>query len=349
MMSKTKIEPAVWALDNDQAGIDGLGGRPPENEDGTPNETLADQATRLRQLMSILESQYSGDTILLIFPDGTGPALLSAMISGIPYNRVHELEFASGEIRFDITYQSTRKLWKEKQSLSDSGGVRNYEVILEHGRKTLPALLAANSEVSGNNDFVNLKDAKLEKERIELETMLESRELERSLARAEADKILKERQLIIAQNATGGSLPITPTLIGIGGLLVTSVIALATTQNSTSSSDSKTLVIADETVSLPSSRNESETTISLNDANVSQNPLYSREKVNGDSNARLLLSKPPVDPKLAAEKAMEEYMERDDGSESWIQVMKEIIHEQEVDTNDFDEKGDELRNSSSYQ
>jgi hypothetical protein len=64
-MMTTKIRDAVWAFDHDAAGIDGLGGRPPENEDGTPNETLSDQATRLRQLLSILESQYSGDTILV--------------------------------------------------------------------------------------------------------------------------------------------------------------------------------------------------------------------------------------------------------------------------------------------
>ena len=44
-------------------------------------------------LYIVLETQYSGDDILLIFPDGTSPALLSCMIAGIPYNRVHELEF----------------------------------------------------------------------------------------------------------------------------------------------------------------------------------------------------------------------------------------------------------------
>lgn len=58
---------AVWAMDVDEAGSDGIGGRPPSNEDGTPNETLADQVVRLRQLLSVLETQYSGDTILLVF------------------------------------------------------------------------------------------------------------------------------------------------------------------------------------------------------------------------------------------------------------------------------------------
>lgn len=44
--------PAVWALDALEAGETGTGGRPPANQDGTPNETLADQSVRLRQIMS---------------------------------------------------------------------------------------------------------------------------------------------------------------------------------------------------------------------------------------------------------------------------------------------------------
>jgi hypothetical protein len=35
MLSKELVEPAVWAMDVDEAGNDGLGGRPPPNEDGT--------------------------------------------------------------------------------------------------------------------------------------------------------------------------------------------------------------------------------------------------------------------------------------------------------------------------
>jgi broad specificity phosphatase PhoE len=52
MMSYAQTLPAVVALDEAEAGIQGTAGRPPPNEDGTPNETLADQAVRLVQLMS---------------------------------------------------------------------------------------------------------------------------------------------------------------------------------------------------------------------------------------------------------------------------------------------------------
>jgi len=56
-----------------------------------------------------LETQYSGDTILLVFPDGTGPALLTCLIGGIPLKRVHEFEYRSGEVRLGVNYESAHK------------------------------------------------------------------------------------------------------------------------------------------------------------------------------------------------------------------------------------------------
>ena len=58
-------------------------------------------------IVSVLETQYSGDTILLVFPDGTSPALLSAMMAGIPFNQAHRLEYAPGEFRVNVTRDST--------------------------------------------------------------------------------------------------------------------------------------------------------------------------------------------------------------------------------------------------
>lgn len=81
-------------------------GRPPSNDDSTPNETLSNQVIRLRQLMSVLETQFSGDTILLVFGDGTSPALLSCLMAGLPLNRTHELNFKPGEIRYNITKET---------------------------------------------------------------------------------------------------------------------------------------------------------------------------------------------------------------------------------------------------
>lgn len=106
MQQASTLEDAIWAMDHDESGPEGVGGRPPPNDDGTPNETLSEQVIRLRQLMSVLETQFSGDTILLVFGDGTSPALLSCLIAGIPLNRVHEFNFAPGEVRYDMKMET---------------------------------------------------------------------------------------------------------------------------------------------------------------------------------------------------------------------------------------------------
>jgi len=70
----------------------------PPNIDGTPNDSLEDVFIRLRQLFSVLESSYSGETILLVFPDATAPALTLALFAGIPMPECHIFDFAAGEL-----------------------------------------------------------------------------------------------------------------------------------------------------------------------------------------------------------------------------------------------------------
>ena len=81
--------------------------------------------------MSVLETQFSGDTILLVFPDGTSPALLMCLIAGIPLNRVHEFNFEPGEIRYDVNMETVlgTKLTEEKHN--------EYVMAIERGREKL--------------------------------------------------------------------------------------------------------------------------------------------------------------------------------------------------------------------
>lgn len=44
--------------------------------DGTPNESVMDVMVRVRQLLSILETQYLGDTVLIIAPDSYNLSVL---------------------------------------------------------------------------------------------------------------------------------------------------------------------------------------------------------------------------------------------------------------------------------
>jgi broad specificity phosphatase PhoE len=313
MSARNLTLPAVWAMDRDEAGRDGLQGRPPASDDSTPNEVLADQAVRLRQVMSILESQYSGDTILLIFPDGTGPAILSAMIAGIPYNRAHEIEFQPGEIRFDVTMESTLALWKSKQLLEGE----SYNEILKEGRATLKELRA--TQMRGGT-VANLKDQKIEEERIAIETEYRRKERRRLDAeRKEYEQRWKRQREIVLQrgNSTGSDVfsPIPVALASAGAVG-------AAFWRFGSSRETETTVSAlapsSEKVDMPGK----------DDATTNNNTGFTNVTLN------MTLSTPPVlDPSEKARIAMEEYMNRDDGADDWILSLSQILKEDEDEKN----------------
>lgn len=177
------VQPAIWALDAFEANKEGMGGRPPAHEDGTPNETLADQFVRLRQFLSLLESRTSGENILLIFPDGTGPALLSCMIAGIPLNEVHCLHYAPGELRMDISRDSILELYQVKKN--DPA----YREALELGKGKL-ALLRQRGK-----DVLSLKDQRAEDQRLATEKAYRENEEVRLSKQASDMKLAAERRM----------------------------------------------------------------------------------------------------------------------------------------------------------
>jgi hypothetical protein len=129
----------------------------------------------------------TGDTILVIFPDGTGPALMSAMIAGIPFSDVHALEFAPGEIRLDITPESVQQLFSQRKD--DPA----YLASLEDGREKLAQL-----RKTSNTKFVGLKEQMEEERRLALDE--EFAQKQRADAKVEQQKVErvameKERKL----------------------------------------------------------------------------------------------------------------------------------------------------------
>ncbi|GMY24912.1 Histidine phosphatase [Fagus crenata] len=74
--------------------------KPPPIDDGTPNESVADVFVRATQLMSILETQYSGDTVIIVSPDSDNFTILQAGLVGLELRRHRDLSFAPGEVRF---------------------------------------------------------------------------------------------------------------------------------------------------------------------------------------------------------------------------------------------------------
>ena len=181
-MNKDEIEAAVWAMDDTEAGPFGTGGEPPPTEDSTPHETLATQVTRLRQLISVLDTSFSGDSILIIFPDGTGPAVLTCMIGGIPLNRVHELHFEPGEIRFNIT--QSRAL-----SMLPAEPLPTYQEKIEKGKEQL-------SRLRENSDSVmSVNERRYEEERKSLQADEDAKAKAREEARLMALAQEKEKRL----------------------------------------------------------------------------------------------------------------------------------------------------------
>ncbi|KAK6148410.1 hypothetical protein DH2020_019322 [Rehmannia glutinosa] len=83
--------------------------KPPPIDDGTPNESVQDVFVRVTQLMSILETQYSEDTVIIVSPDSDNLTVLQAGLVGLELRRqaFHEniyrhrdLAFRPGEVRF---------------------------------------------------------------------------------------------------------------------------------------------------------------------------------------------------------------------------------------------------------
>uniref|UniRef100_A0A1D1YVD4 Phosphoserine phosphatase 1 n=1 Tax=Anthurium amnicola TaxID=1678845 RepID=A0A1D1YVD4_9ARAE len=74
--------------------------KPPPIDDGTPNESVADVFVRVTQLMSIVETQYSGDTVIIVSPDSDNLSILQAGLVGLDLRRHRDLFFNPGEVRF---------------------------------------------------------------------------------------------------------------------------------------------------------------------------------------------------------------------------------------------------------
>lgn len=67
--------------------------KPPPISDGTPNESVADVFVRVTQLMSILETQYSGETVVIVSPDSDNLSILQAGLIGLDLQRLKLVNF----------------------------------------------------------------------------------------------------------------------------------------------------------------------------------------------------------------------------------------------------------------
>lgn len=61
--------------------------KPPPIGNGTPNESVADVFVRVTQLMSVIETQYTGDTVIIVSPDSDNLTVLQAGLVGLDLRR----------------------------------------------------------------------------------------------------------------------------------------------------------------------------------------------------------------------------------------------------------------------
>ncbi|CAG9465212.1 unnamed protein product [Pedinophyceae sp. YPF-701] len=85
---------AIAALDKSSARL-----KPPPGTDGTPNESAEDVLVRLRQVLSITETQYGGATVILIAPDSDVLSILQSAVLGIDLRAHGTFAMAPGEVR----------------------------------------------------------------------------------------------------------------------------------------------------------------------------------------------------------------------------------------------------------
>ncbi|XP_028551382.1 uncharacterized protein LOC110093346 [Dendrobium catenatum] len=87
--------------------------KPPPITDGTPNESVSDVFVRVTQLMSILETQYSEQTIVIISPDSDNLSILLAGLTGVDLRRIYPINWRNSTKRV-----KNKKNWRKYESSS---------------------------------------------------------------------------------------------------------------------------------------------------------------------------------------------------------------------------------------
>jgi len=332
MLDLQSTQEAVLAMDVHEAGDQGLGGRPPSHDDGTPNETLANQVTRLRQLISLLETSLSGDDILLVFPDGTGPALLSALFAGIPLSRVHEIQFQPGEVRFNVNFETVRAAWPATPSDEYAAALSRGEQQLEGLRKR--AKQQTISQASAESTRLAKKEAALTEWQNARQADVQSKRANVEQQRGKGEQVDATSTTALGAAAAGfvawAATPAAPRLVEQiddeeDADLHSSEVDLPLTMAK----------FAQNATIMPVSA-ASEPVQEMTDRNsASSSPLpwtVTKEYRMSELEAKIEAAPihiPEMPTKDERMKAMDEYIESIDGGSAWLDVLAEMINEED--------------------
>ncbi len=303
--------------------------------------------------LQVLETQYSGDTILLIFPDGTGPALLQCLIGGIPLNRVHEFEFKSGEIRLNINYENTQQYVSYVPSEEYLTYIKNGEEELRHLRENPEGILNVREQQYQVEQ--RLAEEKKVKEERAVQEKKEKEAMEKLEMKKMKHKVEEESGNVMDINA-----PIIAGLAVVGGVGAFSIFIGGETNEQ--SADVFTNSTTTQTTNLLENKEVpiiSEEGQSLNEAPYTGSEAS--ERLGGTNSSLLDINRPLVLPTvepLSVQKEGESKLETavetdveviastsvnfeevpmgnlvaddDDGSYAWLGALSEIMNEEDI-------------------
>ena len=93
----------AWDKIHEEDMKEGINYRPPPNSDGTPSDSVSDVLVRANQLVSTIESMYSGENVVIVSPDSEVLTVLTAALSDadpdVALRKHFENRFNNGEVR----------------------------------------------------------------------------------------------------------------------------------------------------------------------------------------------------------------------------------------------------------
>lgn len=98
-----KNDEETWKEIHQQDEVQGIKYRPPPNNDGTPTESVTDVLVRSNQLVSTIESMYSGENVIIVSPDSDNLSVLQAALidenpdTSLPFHA--RFTFNNGQVR----------------------------------------------------------------------------------------------------------------------------------------------------------------------------------------------------------------------------------------------------------
>ncbi len=270
---------------------------------------------------------------------------------GIPLNRVHEINYRPGEIRFDVNYESARALMTEIPS-------KEYSAIIERGIKQLQVLREDPEKI------INVKDQAYEVERVDQinkERMIAKKKEEAELALKAQKHELQEnlKSYTVNKSDMGTFSTMSQGLIisclsafGIASVL-TAMAGLKETATEKQYMQTDEERVSDEINELQVTKTSTFNKENINGPNFVINSSLDKNNLNGPTTVDFVLdtegstegaSKQPnseiqdsntaltvlnQSPEERAKLVMEAYLEEDDGGNAWLDLMSGILQDEQ--------------------